>query len=392
MRLEQQDSYQQIFTSTVLERDGEWLRLAESLFYPTSGGQPCDTGTLDDVPVTEVVKRGDTVWHRVPDATFEEGQTLTGNLDWPKRYRHMQRHTTQHLLSQAFLRLNDAFETHSVSLNGHVCTVDFSGDPQEDDLSRAETLVNEVSYANLPVTSFEVEENDVDNYSLRRPPKVSGTVRLVRIGDFELSACGGTHLKTSAEALPIKLLGANRIRRGLTRVSFCCGWEALEDYRLKHDITSGLAVSLSSAVETLPERFAALQNELKHLSDNMSEAHAQLATTLAERVLMTADGYPLGRLVCYCLEEEKSALLEPLAKALGNETNVVALLGVDGAERARLLFVRGENVDLDLREVLRDLGARGGGSADRVQGVIAASQQLETVLQAAKALVLSRAA
>jgi len=214
IRLEQLDSYARSFSSRVIaaeERKGaHWVALEESLFYPTSGGQVFDSGTLNNIAVLDVEKQDDLVWHKL-ERSLAVGDVVEGELDWARRYRHMQRHSGQHLLSQAFFRLDGAFETKSVSLTSELCTIDFSGEPQLSDLVAAQALVNEVVYKNLAIRAFEVDDSEIANYPLRRPPKVSGRVRLVQMGDWEWSACGGTHLASTAEAAPVKLLRSERI-------------------------------------------------------------------------------------------------------------------------------------------------------------------------------------
>ena len=118
------------------------------------------------------------------------------------------------------------------------CTIDLAGEPKESDLKRAEKITNEAAYQNLPIKAFEVDEKEISNYPLRRAPKVSGKIRVVQIGEYDSSACGGTHLGSSAEALPIKVTGSEKIKGGLTRIYFMAGSEALADYELKHKISS----------------------------------------------------------------------------------------------------------------------------------------------------------
>ena len=243
------------------EGGAPWVALDQSLFYPESGGQLADAGTLEGFTVTDVQKRDGSVWHRLEGAGrySSVGASVTGSLDWRRRYRHMQRHSAQHLLSQAFLRVNPGFETRSVSLTSAVCTLDLGGEPGEADCGEAEHLVNAVCYQNLPIRAFEVDEQDLGRYALRRPPKVTGRVRLVEMGDWELSACGGTHLRTTAEALPVKVLGAERVKRDMVRVRFSAGMEALDDYLLKHRVVTSLSRALSTPPAALAERVATLR-------------------------------------------------------------------------------------------------------------------------------------
>lgn len=386
MRPYQEDSYKTSFQAVVSAVRGDRVGLEPSYFYPTSGGQPCDTGTLtfagEQAAVVEVGLEGGTVWHRLEGPLLEPGTLVDAELDWGRRYRHMQRHTAQHLLSQAFVHLNPAFETRSVSLMGPVCTLDLGGGPGEADLARAETLVNEVGYRNLEVRAFEVHESEVQRYPLRRPPKVTGRVRLVQIGDFDLSACGGTHLKRTAEALPVKLLRLERVKGGLARVHFRAGWEALDDLGIKHDLVTALALGFNTQPGEVGARVEALRAELGGAQRALTDLRRRLAQSSAEGLLRRArDG-----LVVHTLHADDADLLGPLAGALTRHDQAVALLGAVTDGRAQLLFARGENAQADMGEALQvalaPLNGRGGGSAARAQGSGSAAG-LEGALEAA---------
>ena len=375
-RLEQQDSYLRHFSGRVagvVRRDGaSWVTLTASAFYPTSGGQPPDTGTLNEVEVTEVIVREGVVWHRMAADVLAVGDEVLGEIDWQRRYRHMQRHSGQHLLSQAFSRIDPSFATHSVSLRGPLCTLDLAGEPGQQALRQAEELVNEVAYQNLAIRCFEVDESRVTRYQLRRPPKVSGRIRLVQIGDWELSACGGTHLHSTAEAAPIKILRGESIRRGLTRVSFRVGLEALEDYRLKHRIGSQLARAFSSQVDELPERIAALRRELVDRKKQIALLEKRVVRQLANELQREAQELPAGKVITSILPTDDAALLKPLAATLCRQQDLIALLAVAHPQRAQLLFACGNAVDHDmnilLQEVLPAVAGRGGGHSSLAQG------------------------
>jgi len=388
VRLYQRESYRREFESEVLEvrpaEGGSWVRLAETLFYPTSGGQPHDTGRLGGAEVAEVRLEDGEVWHRLQGPLPEVGWRVSGEINWERRYRHMQRHTAQHLLSQAFLRVNPGFETRSVSLSGPICTVDFAGEPQEADLEAAEGVVNEAAYAGLEVRAFEVDEGEISRYPLRRAPKVSGRIRLVAMGDFELSACGGTHLRTTAEAAPIKLLYRERVKGPLTRVGFCAGWEALADYGLKHRVTSDLARGFSAGVADLSARVRGVQEEVVSLKQRLKAHEGRLAEVLARELLLKAE----GGAVAHVLGPEDAPFLQPLARNLA-QGGVTALLAAPQGARVKLLFASGgEGMDVlrALRAALPFVAGRGGGQPDLAQGsgseVEGAEEALRAALQA----------
>lgn len=373
MRLDRHDAYLTRFVSTVVQRReddaGVWLALAESAFYPTSGGQPCDLGTLASARVVDVTIEAGTVWHRVEgDDLPDLGASVQGQIDWERRFRHMQRHTAQHLMSQALVRTDPRFETRSVSMTSPDVTIDAAGDPDAGALAAAEREANLAARQALPVTPFEVDEARLGEYALRRPAKVRGVVRLVAIGTYDLVACGGTHLRSTAEALPIKLLGAERVRGGLTRITFRAGQEAAEDYALKHQVTAELGRDVSARPAELPERVMRLRQDLADRTRAAAAMADRLAATLAQGILGRAD----GTVATAVLQGDDASLLDAVAAALQDRPGVTALLAATTPTQVRLLFLHGPDVDVDVRDALRValevVEGRGGGRPDRAAG------------------------
>ncbi len=360
MRLYQLDSYATRFQARVerawSDPRGHYAVLSQTLFYPESGGQPADTGVLrgvfGEVRVLHAYEEekafGDVV--HVLSAPVPEGAEVEGEIDWERRFRHMQRHTAQHLLSQALLRAG-GYHTVAVSLDSPVCTVDLEEEAEEAGIQRAEALANFAVYADYPVEAFSVSQEELALYPLRRPPKVRGKVRLVRIGDFDLAACGGTHLKTSAQAGPIKVLKWERYKGG-TRVYFTAGWEALEDYHAKHALLARLALSFSTNPLDLEKPLRNLQEEVYALKGENQALKEALVEALLPKAL------------------EEKALLAPapvlgdLAKALLSQSGKTFLL-VSPEGRFVLLGPRRQEV----LERLKALGAKGGGK-EVVQGAL----------------------
>lgn len=382
VRLDRYDSYLSTFHATVTARrddsHGTWLSLDRSAFYPTSGGQLNDVGELvsdgTSLPVTDVTADAGGVWHllgsAVGPAAPEPGARVVGRLDMDRRLRHMQRHSAQHLLSAALVRVNPGFVTVAVSMRGPQCTIEVPAAVTTEDLRAAEQEADRVAREGRPITAFEVDEEHLGEYALRRPAKVGGLVRLVAIAEYDIVACGGTHLRTTAEALPIKLLGVERVRGGNSRIAFRAGREALEDHQARHDVTTRLVRSLNVPVEELPAQAERLQQELVASQREAAAWRARAAATATRDLLA---GRPAGSApVVAVLEGADAALLPEVMEACQATTGVIALLAGVGGGEARLAFVAGPGADVDVRPhlaaTLAELGGRGGGRPDRAQG------------------------
>lgn len=404
MRLDRTDSYLTEFQAQVTDvredERGHWLRLDRSAFYPTAGGQLHDTGHVTvagtQLRVMDVQAADNAVWHLVTGAGLSQvqaGTPVDGSVDWQRRYRHMQRHTGQHLLSQALVRVDPAFATTSVSMRGPGCTIDFSGQADADALAAVEFEVNRATRGALAITAFEIDDSRLGEYQLRRPAKVRGQVRLVAIGDYDLVACGGTHLSNSAEALPLKIVGLERVKGGTNRLTFRAGEEAQEDYAAKHAAVTALGAQLSAPASELSARVERLMTEAAALSQRLAAARRVQAAALAQRLTASAEA---GCAVAH-LTDESAELFPELVDLLQQAPGTVALLAADevGTGRVRFAFLAGPDTDFDVRPVfaalLKELGGRGGGRPDRAQGAAEADQARISAALAAAADQVKRA-
>ncbi len=375
------DSYTVEFAAEVVEAteiEGRpAARLSQTYFYPTSGGQPHDTGHLFQGNQTArvvdvVVRESDEAVLHVLDAAVAPGMA-TGEIDWPRRFDYMQQHTGQHILSQAFIRVAEA-ETIGFHLSGQSVTIDLDrADLTAEEVCAVEQLVNEVVAQNRPVRASEVVRETAIDLRLRKlPPGRDGRLRLVDIEGFDLTACGGTHVKGTAEVGLIKVLKTER-RGAATRVEFVCGGRAVADYRLKHDVTQELAATLTTGVSDLPSALARLQEEARLLRLEVKrERGARLALEAAQLLdgAETVGGTRVVRRVLVGREVDEARQLANLVTAAG----AVALLGVAG-ERAQLVFGRAAtgpsfaHLGEAIKPALAALGgARGGGGPTSAQG------------------------
>ena len=223
-RLYYTDPYNREFDATVAridQREGRTLvMLDRTSFYPTSGGQPFDTGTLGDWRVVDVFDEDDGSIAHVVDGEFSVGQRVHGVIDWPRRFDHMQQHTGQHVLSAAFDRLFGV-RTVSFHLGATVSTIDLARELAPRDLAAAEGEANRIVWENRPVTIRYADAEDASRMPLRKEPKRGGTLRLIDVEEWDLSACGGTHVaRTGAIGVIATDSGRCATRRRLRCV--CC--------------------------------------------------------------------------------------------------------------------------------------------------------------------------
>ena len=346
------------------------VALSASAFYPTGGGQPCDTGLLNGVAVTDVIADDGVVWHLL-ETPLAVG-AVHGQITWPRRYDHMQQHTGQHILSQAFIVTCGA-ETVGFHLGVESTTIDLNqATVNQADLEAAETLANQIIAENRPVTGRFVTAGDLPTIPLRRPPSVHEAIRVVEIGDFDWSACGGTHVRQTAEVGQIKIRRLDR-RGAETRIEFLCGQRALADYRRKQDIVQALVNRLSTAEDDLPAAVDRLQERLREVQRQLRDAQAELVE--AEAARLWANGSPAGprRTVQAYLDNRPLETVKAIASALRARPGCVALLACEVSPQSggQIFCAAAADVALDMGQIMRAAtaaGARGGGRGTWAQG------------------------
>ncbi|MEZ4676202.1 MAG: DHHA1 domain-containing protein [Caldilineaceae bacterium] len=395
------DAYQQKFTATVTAI-GTWndqpsIQLDQSCFYPTSGGQAFDTGKLAGFHVIEVVadKAGE-IHHLLaekPDGVVL-GTTISGQIDWPRRYDHMQQHSGQHLLSQLFFQ-ELGFETVSVHFGAQESTLDLEIEEiSAEQLAKVELLANELVYTALPIHAYFVDERKIADLPLRRPPKVSGTIRIVEIEAFDFSACGGTHCRTTAEVGPIKLIKVER-RRGLVRISFLCGKRAYVDYATKHQLITDAAMIFSTDTHQVPQLIERNLSQLKEANHRIEELQFALLAHEASALIQNAEAVGPVRLIQAVYDNKQAGELKTLATQLQQHDETVALLaaierGTD-ADKVTICFACSStvtatstlNLGAVLRMALQPVGGKGGGKADFAQGGGISTGKIDGVIQSA---------
>ncbi len=379
-RLYYDNSYLTEFDGTVLacvEKDGaHHVRLDRSAFYPTSGGQPYDTGTLGEAAVRDVyVDETGEVWHTL-DRPLPVGVSVQGRIDWPRRFDHMQQHAGDHMIASALWRLLGGV-TIGLHISHDVSTIDVAMPEgvtriSAEDIRRVEDDVNARIQRDVPVCCWFPEPEELKTLPLRKPPTVSEHVRIVAIGEDEMVACGGTHPSTAGQIGLVKILGVAPAR-GKMRVTFVAGRRAYDDYRACFDRAHEAANLLSTGTENLSAHVAALQEALKAAEYELNKLRRDAAIAKLEGEIDAAPTLGSGAKVIARLLDGDANLVKEAASKLIKRPGIVALLGAKlDEDRATFVFARSQDVDLNMGQLLsgaaKPLGGKGGGRPDFAQG------------------------
>ena len=380
-RLYYLDSHLRSFEASVVERaeEGRRVYLDRTAFYPTSGGQLHDTGRLEGITVADVIDEGDRVAHLLAEP-LASGPIVRGELDWPRRFDHMQQHTGQHLLSAVLADLWN-YSTTSVHLGELTSTLDLDT-PQltSEQVAQAEERANQVITENRPVTiAF---EDAAASTGLRKPSSRSGAIRIVSIEGLDRSACGGTHVRATGAIGALLVRKVDRVRKGV-RLEFLCGLRAIGRSRLEFDILSNLAADLSSSFEELPRVVANQRADVKALSASKRELEADLSRYRAQELYAAAQPDPAGiRRATVRLADGGLDELRGLALAFAGFPRAVFIGATEAPPSVLLSAAPDSGIDAGsvLKETVSNAGGRGGGSSTMAQGVLPDRAQLDHVL------------
>jgi len=351
-------------------RDGRpAVALDTTAFYPASGGQPHDTGTLGGAQVLEVVESDDgEVWH-VVDRELRVGEPAHGIVDRQRRFDHMQQHTGQHILSAAFDRLYEA-RTVGFHLGAVVSTVDFATPLTPEQIAAGEAEANRVVWEDRPVAIRFVDEAEAATLPLRKEPERGGVLRVIDVEGYDLSACGGTHVTRSGAVGLIAVSSAEKLRGG-TRLEVVCGGRALRALRTYRDAVAGCIRQVSVAPEDLPAAVERMQAESRDQRKANRDLQERLAGFEAAALAAAADDVKGTRQVVHAVEGRDQAGLKAMATAICAAPGFrVALFST--ASPHLVVLARSKDVAGDCGAVLKSLmtefGGRGGGKPDLAQG------------------------
>jgi alanyl-tRNA synthetase len=300
-RLYYTEPYRTSFDAKVLavdEQDGkQHVTLDQTAFYPTSGGQPFDTGTLGGAAVVDVIDREDGTIAHVVNGTLSAGAVVQGEIDWARRFDHMQQHTGQHVLSAAFDRLFGV-RTESFHMGQLAATIDLAREVSAAEVAKAEDAANRVVWEDRPVAIRFATAEEAAAMPLRKESIRSGSLRLIDVQDFDLSACGGTHVARTGAIGVIAVDGWEKFKGG-SRVEFLCGGRALQRFRVWRDALAAVQkhlsvppIDMAPSIERMQDESKALQRTIRGFQEKLAAHEATSLLAKGSKVIVEAiDGW-----------------------------------------------------------------------------------------------------
>ena len=283
-KLYYEDPYLTTFTASIIKKEPEYVIISETAFYPTGGGQPCDTGSLNGISVINVEIIDGELRHFLAEPLDSQSIEVKGSINWRRRFDHMQQHAGQHILSAAFAELFQ-MQTVSFHLGKETATIDLdTTEVTEEQLKKVEELANQIILENRAIETKWVTEDELTQYKLRKATSIKEDIRLVIIPDFDYNACGGTHPSSTGQVGSIKILQTEKQKRHI-RVEFVCGKRVLTQLDRKQNVLLNLISRLSSPEEKLVDTANNLLHTNKNLEKLLNEHKQELLKFEAKELL-----------------------------------------------------------------------------------------------------------
>lgn len=365
------------FTSTIEkitqdEQNNTYIVLHNTAFYPTGGGQPHDTGTINGIQIINVEEIDGEIRHYVAEGGSVEGLSgeVEGVLNWERRFDHMQQHAGQHILTAAFVELFD-LPTVSFHLGSDTVTIDLQTSAvTEDQLAAAEKRANEIILENRDILTKWVTMEEANTYPLRKALKVEGDIRLVIIPDYDYNGCGGTHPTSTGQVQAIKILATEKMKQNI-RVHFVCGKRVLQTLHLQNNVLTNVAKQISVPKEDAAIALQKVMATAKATEKALADAQDELLTFEANALLADAEQNNKETII-QLFPERSMQQLQKLAKLLTAKENVkVALVG-EFEEKYQIVVARGNAQAISMKNVMQTIlpliDGKGGGSDQLAQG------------------------
>lgn len=371
-----QDAYKKTANTTIIsqaqEESGRWyITLEETIFYPTGGGQPHDTGLINGVQVTDVEEVDGEIRHYMGErSTLETGDSVGIEIDWTRRFDFMQQHAGQHILTASFVELL-GIQTVSFHLGKEHVTIDVDASKiSQEQLGEVEKLANQIILENRLIETIWVTKDELAQYPLRKQVSVDEDIRLVIIPDFDYNGCGGTHPSSTGQIGALKILDTE-MQKGKVRVHFVCGGRVITQLHRKHTVLQEVKSQLSASEEGLAGAARTLVDNGKKMEKTIEELREQLMGYEVKEILgeLTQGNVSIDRV----FQQRSIQELQKLARLLVAESPTCKVIFI--AENEGLLqFVLASGAENDTNmkqlasQILPLINGKGGGSPTFAQG------------------------
>ncbi|MGG1631794.1 alanyl-tRNA editing protein [Rossellomorea sp. NRS-1567] len=388
-----QDAYMKSFQTSIQDQQqdesGWYVVLEQTAFYPTGGGQPHDTGTLNQHQVINVEEVNGEIRHYIEEPFEDISGDVKGQIDWDRRFDHMQQHAGQHILSAAFVETFQ-YETISFHLGKEILTIDLDvSDLTESEALEAEASANRVIRESRHIETRWVTGAELSQYPLRKQPTVTDDIRLVIIPDFDYNGCGGTHPRSTSEVGAIKILDWEK-HKGHIRLQFVCGNRVLEQLHRKHGLLRELTGVLQAPEENMipaVDRLIAKQKDQEKALEGLKEV---LLTYEAEGLLGEETLQKGHTVIKKAYAERPIQELQKIAQYIvSKREDMLVLLVVQNDQKLQLVAAKGSSPSVNLRKIAQKIfpmiNGKGGGKESFVQGggeaLMSKEELLETLVK-----------
>ncbi|WP_017151448.1 alanyl-tRNA editing protein [Bacillus bingmayongensis] len=369
------DAYQQSFTAQIIKQDYDnkgklYVTLTETAFYPTGGGQPHDTGTLNEASVINVEEVEDEIRHFISSELYTK--EVTGKINWQRRFDHMQQHTAQHILSAAFW---DHFNIPTISfhLGKETITIDLeTPELSLETANKALQIANQVVFENHPIHIKWMNLEEAKQFPLRKEPTITENIRVVIIENYDYNGCGGTHPKYTSEVGPIHIIGWERNKGGI-RLSFVAGWRALKLMGHHQQIIKDVSKQLNSSADDIPNKVTHLLASHKENEKALQTMSEKLLFVEANELLQQSENIHAGTLVSKVFTNRSMQEIAKLSAIITEQNeHSITYFVTENEEKLQCVLACGKAITANMNTILKNalptIEGKGGGNQKSARG------------------------
>ncbi|WP_215597903.1 alanyl-tRNA editing protein [Bacillus mycoides] len=369
------DAYQQTFTTKVIKQEHDtegnlYVVLNETAFYPTGGGQPHDTGTLNGIAVLGVEEVDEEIRHFIAERLHTE--EIEGKINWERRFDHMQQHAAQHILSAAFW---DHFNIPTIGfhLGKETITIDLETENlHAETVEKAVQIANKIVFENHPIRIEWMDLEEAKTLPLRKEPNMTENIRVVIIENYDYNGCGGTHPKHTGEVGPIQVLGWER-NKGSIRLTFIAGWRTLKLIGQQHQIMKDVSKQLNSSETDIPAKVAQILTSQKENEKAIQTMNEKLLFAEANELLQQPEEIHAGTLISKVFINRSMQEIAKLSAIITEQQeHAITYFVIENDDKLQCILACGKAVILDMNSLLKNalpsIEGKGGGNKKSARG------------------------